>query len=303
MTSLVVWILILVHLVGALLFIVLRFGRLGRRKEYIIPILLVPVFGPLLAFTVDLMYSIGHPGTRPVEVEALKLENNVYWNSVEQPGEDPSVVPLEEAILINDKHTRREEVLSTFRHDSLSYLDVLLLARDNEDIDTTHYATIRITKIHRQFQLALQQCASEHQRDPDNLAVINKYLDLLEKYLASPLPDELMVRRQREVYGRLLDEKLVLVPGDRTTMLRRLHHRISMKDNYAAARVLADQLRQRWPEDEHTWIESLRLYVEWHDRDRLQATLQEMRSAPISWTREGRTIVAPWLTLEEQQPA
>ena len=143
----VIWVLAIAHVLGCIVFLTLRFGRLGRRKEYLVPILCIPVFGPLLAFTIDLMHVLGPPGLRPVEVEALKLEQNVYWNSIKEPEEDPSVVPLEEAILINDKHTRREMVLDTFRHDSFSYLDVLLLARDNEDTDTTHYATIRITKI------------------------------------------------------------------------------------------------------------------------------------------------------------
>ena len=303
MNNPLIWTLFAAHLIGSLLFLILRFGRLGRRKEYLIPILLVPVFGPLLAFTIDAMYAFGKPGSRPVEVEALKLEENVYWNSVEAPLKDPSVVPLEEAILINDKHTRREEVLSTFRQDSYGLLDVLLLARDNEDIDTTHYATIRLTKIHRQFQLDLQRCAVEHEKHPDDLATLNEYLDLLEKYLASPLPDELMLRRQRQVYAQLLDEKLRLAPGDRSTMLRRLRHRITTGDNYAAARVLADQLKERWPEDEHTWIEALRLCVEWHDQERLTTTLRQMRSAPVAWTQAGRATVAPWLPLEQKEPA
>ena len=299
----VIWVLVVAHVLGCIVFLTLRFGRLGRRKEYLVPILCIPVFGPLLAFTIDLMHVFGNPGLRPVEVEALKLEQNVYWNSIKEPEEDPSVVPLEEAILINDKHTRREMVLDTFRHDSFSYLDVLLLARDNEDTDTTHYATIRITKIRRQYQLALQQCAVEHEKDPEDQAILDKYLRLLEDYIASPLPDDLMLRRQKVVYARLLDKKLALVPNDRHTMLRKLRHYITMKDDYSAAQALADQLKERWPEDEQIWIESLRLCVEWHDQDGLEATLQQMQAAPIIWTRQGRTQVSPWLPVEEKDPA
>ena len=147
------WVLLILHLLGAAVFLVVRLGRLRTRREYILPALLLPVFGPLMALTIELMHRVSKPGTRPVELEPLHLEQNVYLNAVERAEADPSVVPLEEAILINDRHTRREVVLDTFRHDSFAYLDVLLRARDNEDTDTTHYATIRITKIHRRFQL------------------------------------------------------------------------------------------------------------------------------------------------------
>jgi hypothetical protein len=302
MSNSVIWILVLVHVIGALLFLVFRYGRLDRRKEYLVPILCVPVFGPLLAFTIDLLYIFGKPASKEIGVEALKLEQNVYWNSIKTP-DGPSVVPLEEAILIDDKHTRRELVLDTFRHDAFRYLDVLMLARDNEDADTTHYATIRITKIHRKYQLALQQYAVEHEKDPQNLAVLNGYLDLLEEYISSPLPDELMLRRQKMVYAGLLDQKLALQPGDHSTMLRKLRYYTTAKEDFGAARALADQLQQRCPADEDVWTESLRLCVECHDRERLEATIERMQSAPINWTRQGRALVRPWLPIEEKQPA
>jgi hypothetical protein len=303
MSSLVIGVVALVHVIGALLFIILRFQRLGWRKEYLIPILCVPVFGPLLAVTIDLMHAFGHPGSRPVELEAFKLEQNVYWNAIEEPQADPSVVPLEEAILINDTQTRRQVVLDTFRHDAFGYLDVLLLARDDKDTDTTHYATIRITKIHRQFQLALQQYARQHEADPEDMGVLEKYLNLLEEYIASPLPDELILRRQKAVYARLLDEKLAVVPNDHGTILRKLRYCITNKEDLPAAQALANQLKRHWPQDEQTWIESLRLCVERHDREGLETTLNEMRSAPVNWTRQGRATVAPWLPMEANAPA
>ncbi len=303
MTELVLAVVVLLHLIGSILFLTLRFGQLEWRKEYIIPILCVPIFGPLLAFTVDLMHRFGRPGSRPLELEPLKLEQNVYWNTIEAPQEDPSVVPLEEAILIDDKYTRREAVLDTFGRDASGYLDVLLLARDDVDTDTTHYATIRITKMHRQFQLALQQCAVEHDQNPRHLPTLDRYLNLLEEYIASPLPDELMLRRQKEVYERLLDKKLALVRDDHGTVLRKLRYCITNKDTSINAGTLARQLQQHWPQDEQTWIESLRLCVERRDRESLAATVREMQSAPVSWTREGRAAVAPWLPVDQKAPA
>lgn len=300
MSSLVIGIVAILHILGAVLFLILRFHRMGWRKEYLIPILCVPVFGPLMAFTVDLLHVLNHPGTRPVELEALKLEENVYWNAIEEPQDDPSVIPLEEAILINDKLTRRQVVLDTFRHDASGYLDVLLLARGDEDTDTTHYATIRITKMHRKFQLALQECAVQHEAEPQNAAVVERYLRLLEDYIASPLPDELMLRRQKAVYARLLDEKLALAPNDHGTILRKLRYSITNREDIDGAQALAEQLQRNWPEDEQTWIQSLRLCVERHDPRGLESTLSRMQSAAVNWTRQGREAVAPWLPVQEK---
>jgi hypothetical protein len=53
--------------------------KIHGRKEYIIPILLVPVFGPLLAATIELLFLLENPASKPVELESLKSGHNLIW--------------------------------------------------------------------------------------------------------------------------------------------------------------------------------------------------------------------------------
>ncbi len=137
-------VLLLIHVGLSLLFLMRPASRLRSRKEYWIPILIVPLFGPCIAITVEILFRIQNPGAKPVDLESFTAENDILWKSFVTSNEDNDAIPLEEAILLNDIHTRRKAVLSTFRDDPFRYLDVLLVARNNEDVDTTHYATIQI---------------------------------------------------------------------------------------------------------------------------------------------------------------
>jgi hypothetical protein len=295
-----VYILIILFTIHAILsvpFLLLPSSRLHKRKEYWLPVLLVPVFGPLMAVTIEILFRISKPGTRPVELESLKGEQDIFWTTFTTTKEDTDAVPLEEAILVNDIHTRRQAVLNTFRGDSFRYLDVLMVARNNEDVDTTHYATIQISMIQRQFQLQLQKYAADFERDPDNQALLDEYIDLLGMYLESSLAEQSILKHQRKVYDRLLDKKLSLCPNDRETLVKKLRNCTAAREDYPLALEVMGLLKSQFPGDEEIWIESLRACVEWEDTPRIQETLQEMRTQKIRWTRWGREQVSPWVQI------
>ena len=74
------WIILSIHFLSACAYLVFIIKRLSHlRREYIIPIFLVPVFGLLIAFTIDSMYRWGHPGQKNVGLETLSLEDDIYF--------------------------------------------------------------------------------------------------------------------------------------------------------------------------------------------------------------------------------
>lgn len=293
MSILVVFLLLVIHCVTASFLLFRPYGRLQGRKEYILPVLLIPVFGPLLVITVELL--VGRLGSKPVELESLKFEHTLIWAANVKEQEEKEAIPLEEAILINDIPTRRKVVLKTFKDDPLKYLNVLMVARHNEDVDTTHYATIQISKIQRQYQLGLQKCAREYEQHPNDLDVLNKYIDLLGRYLDSGLPEENIWRHQSNVYAGLLEQKLSVVPNDQDTLIRKLRTLAALKENYPATVDVIALLQKNWPGDEQTWIESLRACVEWRDAERCRQTIDAMQHTRVSWTKRGREQVRPWV--------
>jgi hypothetical protein len=284
-----------IHFICAALLLVKPSSRFRQRKEYWAPILLVPIFGPLMAWTIELLFKVSKPGTKPIELESLKIGNDIFWSKFVQTQEPEDVIPLEEAILLDDIKVRRKAVLSTFREDSFRYLDILLLARHNEDVDTTHYATIQISKIQRQFQLNLQKYSRACQESPTDGALLDEYIALLEKYIESALPEQNILKHQREVFAGLLNKKLALDPLDKATHIRKLRNCINLKEDYEQALEIIGLLKQYWPEDEQVWIEALRACIEWKDQQRCLETIQEIQRTRIKWTRRGRQQVQPWV--------
>jgi hypothetical protein len=290
------FIVISIHVVFSVFYIIfILSGRSGLRKEYIIPIILVPLFGPLTALAVELLIMSAEAGNTPLDIETDAFADDILWKTVKRFHEQGDIVPLEEAIMINDAKTRRKYMLETLYDDPLKYLDILLMAKNNDDVETSHYATTSISYLQRSFQLSIQKLAVEVEKNPDDLELLDDYIGTLANYIESGLLEEHLLRNMRLVYSNVLDRKLAKIKNDQAALIEKVRNSIALKE-YVSAFEVSDLLRKHYPEDEESWIESIRVCVEGHDRNKLLETVTAMQNRKISWTKLGREQIAPWVT-------
>lgn len=286
---------IIVHLFLSLIITILILsGRSHLRREHILPLYLIPIAGIGVVLTIEWMMRRGKQGQRNVDMERLTLDDDILWKTLKSSQEKGDLVPLEEAILIDDVKVRRRSMLETLYTDPFKYLDVINVAKYNDDIETSHYATTTIAKAQKDFQLAIQKHALEVERHPNDSQVLDDYIEILRKYIYSGLLEEHLLRNLRIVYAKALDRKLVMCTDDKNTLKEKLRNAVELKD-YAAAFDVSQVLRKNWPEDEQTWIETLRVCIEGNDQVQLNDTIVEMRQKTILWTAEGMQQVALWI--------
>jgi hypothetical protein len=293
-------VILLSHLLLALVFtLFILSGKSHLRKEQFIFFYLIPVFGIFAALVIEFMIISGRGGKTPVHLEPLHLGDDILWKTLKSFHEKGDLVPLEEAILINETKTRRKFMLEILYSDPYKYLDVLNIAKFNDDIETSHYATTTISKAQKDFQLSVQKLAVEVENQPENVTALDSYIEILGKYIKSGLLDEHLLKNLRLVYSNILDKKLHKVMSDKKTMIEKLRNNMELQD-YVAAFETSDLLKKNFPKDEETWIEALRVCVEGNDPGRLQETLVEIRRNDVIWTSLGREQVSPWFKVPKK---
>jgi hypothetical protein len=288
-------IILMVHaiLVVACLYLIFL-GRISLRKEHVIPVIVLPLAGPLIALSIEYLYRSDKHGKTPLPIDFVTPEQDILWRSLKSYHENGDIVPLEEAILIDDVKTRRKFMLQTLYEDPLKYLDVLMLAKNNEDVETAHYATTTISHTQRVFQLATQKLAAAVKAQPDDIELLDQYIEALGKYIDSGLLEEHLLRNLRLVYQETLDKKLARIKNDKSALIRKLRNSINLRD-YTSALSTSDLLQEQWPEDEQTWIESLRVCVEGEDHLRLAEIVDEIKKSNINWTKQGKEQISTWV--------
>jgi hypothetical protein len=269
-------------------------GKTSLRKEYILPVIFLPIFGPFMVLVVEWLNISGKQGAKPLDIGTQSTEKDILWKALKSYHEKGDIIPLEEAILINDVRTRRKFMLETLYEDPLKYLDVLMLAKDNEDVETSHYATTTISHAQRLFQNGVQELAIAVETHPDDMVLFDNYIERLGSYIESGLLEEHLLRNLRIVYQEVLNKKLEKVANDKMALIRKLRNSIELKE-YATAFETSDLLKKFWPEDEQSWVEAVRVCVGGKDNNRLHEILDEMQRNNVIWTKHGKEQVAPWL--------
>ncbi len=289
------FILIVFHIVLSLVFTLFIFsGKTHLRVEHIVILWFLPFFGSIAAIIIELMNVFGQQGKIPIDMEPINLGDDILWKPLKSFHEKGDLIPLEEAILINESKVRRRFMLETLYSDPYKYLDVLNIAKFNDDIETSHYATTTISKAQKDFQLSVQKFAVDVEKHPENVKMIDDYIEILGRYIKSGLLEEHLLKNLRLVYSTILDKKLHLVADDKNTLIEKLRNNIELKE-YDAAFETSNWLIKEFPEDESTWVEALRVCVEGGDSVRLQEVIHEISHTDIIWTKEGRDRVNLWV--------
>ena len=281
--------LILVYLV-----ICLATSRTYFRREHLIPILTIPIFGLLIGFGILLSHWSGRDNKKPVEMESMHLGSDIYWRSLQKPQENLEIVPLEEAINLDDYSIRRRILLDALFDNPTKHIEVLMVARHNEDAETAHYAATTIEKIQRDFQMEIQRYSAYLKQHPQDPQILNAYIRLLEKYIHSGLLENKMANRHRKVLAQLLDQKLASHPNDKQALVKKIRNNLALRD-YASCFEISRQLRLGWPSDEDTWIESLRISVESRNPNLFQEVVRGIEKSEIDWSKTGREQLRYWI--------
>lgn len=110
----------------------------------------IPVFGFLCLFVLEWESRGDQESKREVGIEKLKINDEIHRSILmeEEPARD-LIVPLQEALLINDASTRRQLIMDILYHDTGEYVDVLNKARMNDDVEVVHYATTAMVELQK----------------------------------------------------------------------------------------------------------------------------------------------------------
>lgn len=288
---------LLIHLVVCLFIYIAMHAGVLEITPHMMPIaLFVPIFGIIALFFAERLTREGLAGTQELGLEDLLLSEDDY-RRVRHEDEKAvkSVVPLEEAIRINDTKVRRKLMMDIMKQDPDKYIKLLQQARLNDDMEVTHYASTAMMEVQRKYEIDLQRYEKNLQEKPNDSALLNSYLKVLKRYIDSGMLEENMLLIQRVRYDTLLKKKIADNPADKEAYFDSAENLIELgyfNEAERAVRILTN----KWPNDEFTWINKLKLYFESGNQMRFDETLVEIKTKNVYFSSQYKGLVAFWET-------
>lgn len=294
MISLVVaTVLLLIHaLVCLVLWTLMKLGLLPVRGHMLAVMVLVPLWGPLLVVLLIARSAVFGDNLKDATLEALRINDDMHRSMLVQGREgDDGVVPLEEALIVNDPGDRRRLMLSMLTEDPDAYLAQLQAAKLNDDVEVAHYAATAVAQISKESDLKLQQLERAFKTDP-SAQNLNAYCDYLGTYLASGLAEGRVAQIQRQQYARLLARRCEREDG----LALRVRYATALADagEVDEAEDVAERLVVDAPDEQDVWMLCLRLAVLRRDGEMVQRVIDAVDKQHVYLSAENREKLAFW---------
>ena len=250
--------LILLHIVCCVLVWLGIKTHLLKVKKYLMALVIfVPFWGTVCVLLLHLQMLTRRDNRIEPGVEKLRVNEEIYKNIFQAVSDtDKKIVPLEEALLINEPGVRRELIMDVLNDDPEEYMDLLKQARMNEDVEVVHYAITAMVELSKEYDFRLQKMEKLYAASPDDPEILEQYCDFMEEYLNQGILEAQMEREQRERYIRLLRQKLKVKTTLSTCV--RLFQNLMKTGDYVQAEEILGRMDQKWHRKGEFWSLKIR---------------------------------------------
>jgi len=266
-----------------------------RFSEQLLPIIyFVPVWGIIIGILAN-HYSISNKtGSRIIGLEELRVaDDDIRMLRIKEEETENVVVPLEEALSINDIDTRREMMRDILHENPNEFIKLLQQARLDSDIEVIHYASTAMMEVQRDYELAVQDAAKNYEEHPEDEKTLTEYSKTIKNYIDSGLIEENILYIYRIRYADLLELEMRKYPEHINSFIVAADNYMELK-NYTSANIVVSSLLSGWPSDERGWFARIKLCHQLNDSVNLQKTLKQVRDKGIYLTPEGKNIMKYW---------
>ena len=261
-----------------------------RRRSYsllvyeLIMIILLPFVGfPMMVVTKWKKGQLGvdtgiHLLQAASEETMETLDRHVYRSvNVEK---ESNIVPLEEALIVNDLATRRRMLLDVLKEDSFQYINLLQEAVSNEDTETSHYAVSAIMEIKRKLLLRLQEWSVQYETNKNDFEVLVSYAEVLQQYMKSGFLDERSLRKNQYMYFEILTRLVEIYPQREDYHVERINCALGL-GRYTEASRAGEALMAAHGDREIAYLMALKILYTTKSYDEFKVTLSKLKQSSI----------------------
>lgn len=243
---------------------------------------LIPVFGPVCGL--EMIYAEA-PDTSLLR-DLVMNQDALHRSHIAPEPAAATTAPMEEAFIISTPQVRREMMMKLLHDDPEENIDLLMMARFNDDPETAHYATAALTEYQRQTEMELQQSQALLSKRPEDTQTRLQYIRQMETYIGSGLLEGHLLKRQR----LLMDQELNKLPEEALDLslgCLQARNLLAMGQVHEAA-AAARRLMERFPTAEEPWLELMRVYVDSQNAQGLRELGARVEKAGVLWSFGGR---------------
>ena len=280
-------------LVCLLVYLGIEFHILKVHRYMFFVVLFMPFWGLLTVLILHFQILFRADDGIDVGVEKLKLESELYKSvTVDESKTAQNTVPIEEALLINTPKERRTIIMDVLNDNPKEYIEFLQKAGNNEDTEVVHYAVTAMVEIAKENDYLLQDFERQYAAHPDDLVILEKYIDFLWNCLEQNLMQGQVEVLNRELFSTLMQKKIA-ASGSITDYKRVIENELKRK-NYTLAGEFLRQMKASYPKSEEYYLLRLQYLASLGRGEDIKKLLNEVVESHIFLSSKSKEVLAFW---------
>jgi hypothetical protein len=213
--------------------------------------------------------------------------NRILRPDVEE--EIHSAIPLEEVFIVSTDSEKRRRLLEELKKDSIDNYSTIIKAFDNDDHETVHYAAAAVTNARAMFERDIREMDVQNQKC-QNPVVTRDYAYYVLKYVNSGILDPIEIKEFRYLFIKIMVELenmgISLTDGDYANIVNQA---ILAEDLISAEKWAKQSYEGKYSET--SFLNLLKVHYYMNDSARFFETLDALKKADVSLSREGLSLV------------
>lgn len=280
-------------------FIVFLFYLFRKRKDAYIRLIIMtflPVGGLLIYCALDIYWIIIDKNGPLNYLEAFSKGTEIDSFSMRKSNieKEINVIPIEEALILNDNTTKRTLIIEVLKNDTYQYIGFLTKALKDSDTETSHYAATAVTEIKRKLMLAIQMMEVRYEESKNDIEYLKAYSDVLKKYLESGLLDDRDLEKYSINYVNVLKNILDLGNMEEFYFEEKVNYDIRLQ-RFDTAIEYCMMYKNYLKDSDKPYILLLKIYYTLKNKEAFNKVLNELTKSNIKLKRESLRIVRFWL--------
>lgn len=225
--------------------------------------------------------------TNDIEIELLTKEESVKREK------ELNVIPIKEALVINDFTTRRKLMLDVLKKDTMQYIDVIKMAVLNEDSETSHFAVAAVMEVKRKLSLSLQRFSVEFEKNQQDTTVARSYAQVVKEYMASGFLDDQTLKKYKYIYIQAVGILIEHGQGEPEIYEEKMSVEMELQE-YQEAEKTGLQYLEAYPLHEEPYLFLMEYYYRTKSKMKMQEILDELMNSTIQFSNRALTVVRYW---------
>ena len=290
-----VWIFIIVHIVVCMVIgALIKSGRIQMRALVYPAVICIPVCGLLIFLVEWYVREKQNINSKEVMVDKLKISDAKYQRiQVEENELENSVVPLEEAIVVNDAAVRRKLMLDILHRNPEEHIDLLQKARLTDDTELTHYATTTMMEIQSNYEQRIRDLEDALEESENRVKNLRRLRRELSRYIESGMITGNILAIYQRKLGMVLEELLQSDSENKNYFLSKVENKLEQNDMVGIEAELKMAL-EKWPEDEKVYMLLVRYYQLTYQGEQIQKVLEDIEKNKVYLSSEGKKWFLFW---------